>query len=144
MTLENTNGTFVFEKADDGTWQAASFSTSDAGATPLGEDETLNEAQVRSVLRRAASVTMRNPLGKEEKETYGLDDPSAVVTLETGDGPVTLRVGAKEPDDGSYVVKSSESDYYVEVASTSVSTLIETGRDAFIQMPTPEPDAGGS
>ena len=36
-----------------------------------------------------------------------MDAPNAEVALETGDKTVTLRVGAKDADAASYVVKSS-------------------------------------
>ena len=111
---------------------------------PLEEDETLNQAQVTPLLPRAASVSMKRPLGKEERDAYGMDEPSAVVTLETADKTVTLRVGAEGADDASYVVKSSESDYYVHVAATSVKALVDNGRDAFLKEPTPETESSGS
>ena len=90
---------------------------------------------------RAASTTMKKPLGKKEQDAYGMDQPNAVVTLETADRTVTLTVGAKDADDASYVVKSSESDYYVHVAATSVTALVENGRDAFVKQPTPEAES---
>ncbi len=136
MRLENANGTFVFRREGEDTWTMVEPAS-------LEEGESLNQAQVRSVLRRAASVTMREPLGKEEKDAYGLDEPTAVVTLETDDNPVTLYVGAKD-DDAGYVVKSSESDYYVLVATTAVSALVENGREAFVQEPTPLPESSDS
>ena len=144
MTLENENGTFVFDRQDEETWTMADSSTDEEGAVSLGEDEILNQSQVRSVLSRAASVTMKKPLGKQEQDAYGMDEPSAVVTLETADETVTLRVGAKDADDASYVVKSSESDYYVHVATTSLTALVENGRDAFIQVPTPQAESNDS
>jgi hypothetical protein len=125
MTLKNSNGTFVFEKADEGNWTLAD----------LAEDETLDETQVTSLLRRAAVVTMKAPLGREERPSYGMDAPNAVVALETGDATVTLRVGAKDADAASYVVKSSESAYYVHVAEFNVGALVENGRDDFLQEP---------
>jgi hypothetical protein len=135
MTLENSNGTFVFEKDDEGNWTLAD----------LAEDETLDETQVTSVLRRAATVTLKAPLGREERLSYGVDAPNAVVALETGDKTVTLRVGAKDTDAASYVVKSSESPYYVHVSEFSVKALVENGRDAFLkEPPTPEADSSES
>ncbi|MFW6082528.1 MAG: DUF4340 domain-containing protein [Chloroflexota bacterium] len=136
VTLENSQGRFVFERQDEETWAMVE--------PPLDDEESLDQTQVRTVLRRAASVTINKPLGKERKSDYGMDEPSAVVTFETGDGTFTLRVGAEDSDEGGYVVKSSESDYYVLVASTGVSALVENGRDAFIQEPTPEPDSDDS
>jgi hypothetical protein len=133
MTLENSNGTFVFEKDEEGNWTLVD----------LGDDETLDETQVTSLLRRAAAVTMKAPLGREEEPSYGMDAPNALVSLETNERTVTLRVGAKDADAASYVVKSSESPYYVHVAEPSVRALVENGRDAFLEEP-PTPEAESS
>jgi hypothetical protein len=139
MTLENTNGTFTFTRDDEGN-----------GSTDLGEvwtmeelaaDETLAEAKVTAVIRQAASVNMVRPLGKEEQATYGMDEPSAVVTLETDEKTITLRVGAKDLTDNSYVVISSESPYYVQVSEFNVKNLVENMRDDFLELPpTPTPE----
>jgi hypothetical protein len=137
MTLENGNGTFTFARDGEGTWTMEG----------LTADETLNEAQVNAVLRRGAFVTMVEPLGKTEQSTYGLDEPSAVVTLETTEKTVTLRVGARDPEDNSYVVISSESPYYVRIAEFGARELVEFTRDDFLQTeptPTVEGEAGGS
>jgi len=134
--LENANGTFVFERGDDDGWTMVE---------PEMEDgEVLNETQVEAVLRRGANVTMKSPLGTEEKDAYGLDDPTAEVALETADKTVTLTIGAKDEDDASYVVKSSESDYYVHVSTTSITALVQNDRDAFIREPTPEAESESS
>ena len=135
ITLQNAQGTFVFERLDDENWTMAD----------LAEGETLNQTQARSVLRRASRVTTKKPLGKEERASYEMDDPKAVVTLETADRTVTLRVGAKDADEASYVVKSSESDYYVHVAEASLTTLVQSDREAFLaEPPTPEAESNGS
>jgi hypothetical protein len=132
MTLENANGTFTFTKDDEGTW------TMDG----LAADETLDEAKVTSLIQRAATVNMIQPLGKEEQTAYGMDEPNAVVTLETKDKTTTLRVGAKEPDANRYTVISSESPYYVRVSEYSVKSLVEDMRDDFLQVPpTPTSEA---
>lgn len=132
MTLENTNGTFTFTKDDEGAW------TMDG----LAADETLDETKVTDSIRRAASVNMTNPLGKEEKAAYGMDEPNVVVTLKTDEKTITLRVGAQDPTDKSYVVISSESPYYVRVSEYSVKSLVENTRDDFLQEPpTPTPEA---
>lgn len=137
FTLQNANGTFTFKREGEETWTMVEPAT-------LEEDETLDQAQVRTVLRRAAAVTMKRPLGRDEQTTYGMDAPNAVVTLQTPNRTATLYVGAEDPDDASYVVKSSESDYYVHVAATGVSALVENGREAFIQEPTPQPESSDS
>jgi hypothetical protein len=132
MTLENANGTFTFTKDDEGTWIMGG----------LAADETLDEAKVASLIQRAASVNMTAPLGKEERAAYGMDEPNAVVRLEADDKTITLRVGAQDPDDKSYVVISSESPYYVRVSEYSVKDLVEKTRDDFFQEPpTPTPEA---
>lgn len=132
LTLENANGTFTFTKDDEGKWTMAE----------LAADETLNETEVTARVRQAASVNLIRPLGKEEKAAYGMDKPQAVVTLETGDKTITLRVGAKDAADNSYVVISSESPYYVRVSEYSVKSFVENTRDDFLQVPpTPTPEA---
>lgn len=132
MTLENANGEFVFKKDNEGNWTMEG----------LDADETLNETQVTSVLRPASSVNVTEPLGREKQADYGLDEPAAVVALETVTKTVTLRVGAQDPDDSSYVVKSSNSPYYVRVSEASLKTLVERAREGFLQKPpTPTPEA---
>lgn len=123
MRLENANGSFEFEKGRDGTWTMAD----------LADDESLNQAQVTALLRRAASVNLTRPLGKEEQPDYGLDEPNAVAALETMTDTVTLYVGAKVAEGGSYVVKSSQLPYYVEVSEPAVKALVENTRDSFLQ-----------
>ena len=131
LTLENANGTFTFTKDDEGTWTMSG----------LAVDETLDEAKVTSLIGQAAPVNMIEPLGKEEQAAYGMDEPNAVVTVETGDKTITLRVGAKEPDANRYVVISSESPYYVRVYEYSVKDFVEKTRDDFLQLPpTPTPE----
>jgi len=137
MTLENGNGTFAFARGGEGTWAMEG----------LAADEMLNEAQVNAVLRRGAFVTMVEPLGKTEQLSYGLDEPSAVVTLETAEKTVTLRVGARDAEDNSYVVISSESPYYARIAEFGARGLVEFTRDDFLQTeptPMPEGEAGES
>jgi hypothetical protein len=96
------------------------------------------------VLQKATTVTMVSPLGKEEQAGYGMDEPNAVVTLKTADKTVTLRVGAQDPGDNTYVVKSSESPYYVRVSDYAAQNLVENAGDDFLVVPpTPAPEAEG-
>jgi hypothetical protein len=133
LTLENGQGRFEFVKKEE------SWTLKD-----LAADETLDEASVQSLVNEARYTALLRPLGKEEQASYGLDEPRAVVTLQThgdeGDKTYTLRVGAQDPADSSYVVKSSESDYYVRVDEFTVKNLVEKGREDFLQQPpTPTP-----
>jgi len=131
VTLENENGAFVFTKSADNGW------TMDG----LEEGEEVNSNKISTVINKVSSIAMIRPLGAEEKESYGTDVPTATVTLEAGDQTVTLRVGSQDPDDNSYVIKTSESPYYVRVSKYVVQELVESGREDFIQPPpTPTPE----
>lgn len=133
LTLENANGTFGFTKEGE-TWVMED----------LAEGEILDQTAVETLINRAALVTMIEPLGTEEQDSYGLAAPDAVVTLQTrgdeaGERTYTLRVGAKDPDDNSYVVLSSESPYYVRVSEFAARDLVEQVREGFLELPpTPE------
>ncbi|MGA9351413.1 MAG: DUF4340 domain-containing protein [Anaerolineae bacterium] len=137
LTLQNENGRFEFEKDDAGTWTMKD----------LAIDETLNENNVTSLVNRVSSVQMLRPLGKEPQDDYGLETPNAVVTVETRDDEgntktYTIRVGAKDDEDNSYVVISSESPYYVRMSEYTVKDFVEKVRDDFLELPptpTPEP-----
>lgn len=138
LMLENQNGRFEFEKEGD-IWTMKGLS---AG-------ETLDQDRFKTLVNRAALITLTEPLGKTEKETYGLQQPSAVITLrthsnETGDRTYVLMVGAKDTTDNSYIVKSSESQYYVRVSEFTVKEFVEKTREGFLQLPptpTPTPEA---
>jgi hypothetical protein len=133
LTLENANGTFRFNKEGE-RWLMED----------LAEDEILDQTAAEALVNRVALVTMIEPLGTEEEDSYGLAVPNAVATLqirsdEGGDSTYTLRVGAKDPDDNSYVILSSESPFYVRVSEFAVRDLVEKDRDGFLELPpTPE------
>jgi hypothetical protein len=134
MTLENANGVFVFARDEENNW------TMDG----LAEDESLAQTEVTSAVWQASTLNMTSPLGKQVQADYGMDEPSAVATIETADKTITVWVGAKDPDDNSYVVHSSESPYYVRVSEYGVQSLVENARADFIEVPptpTPEGDA---
>jgi hypothetical protein len=134
ITLENGNGRFEFVK--DGTqWTLAGLSA----------DEALKSTMVESLVNRATSVSLLTPLGREEKDFYGLDEPKAIITIatqseEAGEKTHSLRVGAKYTEDQSYVLASSDSAYYVRVTELTVQDWIEKTRDDFLELPpTPTP-----
>lgn len=134
VTVENAQGTLKFEKEGEA-WTMAG----------LAEDETLNDGVVRSLVTRATSVSLLRPLGQEDLDVYGMQAPSAVATIHTqsesgGEETYVLQVGAQDAQDSSYVVKSSESPYYVRVHEFSVQDLVEKGREDFLELPpTPTP-----
>ncbi|MCL4298310.1 MAG: DUF4340 domain-containing protein [Anaerolineae bacterium] len=131
LTLENANGTFEFTK-DGEQWTMPG----------LAGDETFNENNFTSLFSQASGIRMTRPLGKTEDPAYGLDKPQAVLTLKTADKTYTLSIGTKDETDNTYVVKSSESPYYVRVSEGLVNTFLEKKRDDFLQAPpTAEPTA---
>ncbi len=139
VTLENENGTFVFVR-EETVESAEGEAAVEAPWTMEGlePDETLASTRVTAMIRQAATINIAAPLGREEEAAYGLDDPVAVATLVLADKTVTVRVGA-QMDDG-YVVKSSESPYYVQVAEFGVQNLVDNGREDFLEIePTPTP-----
>ena len=130
VTLENAQGTFVLVRDGD-TWTLAD----------LGEGEEIAPGKTNALVRNATSLTVLEPLGKTEQVSYGLAEPKAVVTLEMQDGTVhTLTVGAESAEGDSYVVKYSDSPYYVRVASYAVKAMVENGHQDFLrEPPTPVP-----
>jgi hypothetical protein len=135
LTLENANGTYAFAKDEAGTWAMAG----------LSGEETLNEGEVSALVTRISSVRMQRPLGQAEEPGYGIDDPQAVVTVQTRDEEGAtethvLVVGTKDPEDSTYVVKASTSPYYVRVAEFSVQDFVEEAREDLIELP-PTPTA---
>jgi hypothetical protein len=134
FSLENGNGYFEFEKSDEA-WTMVG----------LASDETLDTNAITSLISRVSSVRMLRPLGVEAKEEYGLQAPNAVLVLHARgeEGTQTtymLHVGAKSEEDNSYVLKSSESPYYVRVAEYTAKDWVEKTRQGFLeQPPTPEP-----
>jgi hypothetical protein len=133
LTLDNRNGTFEFQKVGE-EWTMAG----------LAEDETLSQSSVTSLLSRAASVRMLRPLGTEPAPSYGMDAPSAVLVLraQSPEGTATtytLQVGSRSTDN-SYVLKSSDSPYYVRVAEFTAQDWVEKDREGFLELPpTPAP-----
>ncbi len=121
LILENANGTFEFEKEGE-SWTL----------TDLAEDETFNEASLTSLLNQAGSVQMTAPVGTEAEAGYGLDDPQAVVTLETDDQTYTLTIGAQDEATSDFFVSSSESPYIVRVAEFTGNNFVTKTRDDFL------------
>ncbi|HRT32192.1 MAG TPA: hypothetical protein P5211_07285, partial [Anaerolineae bacterium] len=65
---------------------------------------------------------------------YGMASPNAVVTLKTADQVITLTIGAKTAS-GNYVVKSSNSEYFVETTAYTIEKLVTSARADFIAQP---------
>lgn len=132
--LQNAAGSFRFERSDAG-W------TSPA----LGDGEAVDQERVTDFVGRFSSLRMRQPLGTEPPDDAGLDRPAAVVRIELSPdedgaaGGLEFIIGAGGDDD-AYVVKSADSEYYVEVSSFTLADLVDAGRSTFVMAD----DAGGS
>jgi len=131
-TLENANGTFEFTKEGE-EWTMSG----------LGEGETASSNTISSLISRAASVRMLRPLGTELQPSYDMSNPNAalVVRARSAEGTettYTLQVGAQSEQDGTYVIKSSESPYYVRVAEYTVQDWVEQTREDLLEEPTTE------
>jgi len=137
-SLENGNGQFDFtrDSAQD-----------DWTMSELAADEFLEQSAVTSLLSQVSSVRMVRPLGKQEQQEYGLDEPSAVLVVHTRDendelSEYQLYVGTQDTKANTYIVKSSESPYYVEVAAYVVEGWIAKTREDFLVLPpTPTTEA---
>ncbi|MBC7242499.1 MAG: DUF4340 domain-containing protein [Anaerolineae bacterium] len=133
FTVQNAQGTFRFRKDEAGKWSLEG----------LAAGETLDENTVKVLLGRLEAWWMMEPLGKTEKPEYGFDQPSAVITVEAkdeagGSRTYTVTVGARQ-EDNSYVIRSSESPYYVRVSAFSAEDFVNKGRQDFLVQPTPTP-----
>ena len=127
FALDNTQGAFRLEKNDEEGWVVAG-----------GEDDrALDQEKVTSLVGRLASLRLLRPLGKGEPEGYGLGEPVSQITIGTqaggGNGDeIVLHIGAKFEDESAFVVKSSESSYYVLVADVAVADVIEQGLESLL------------
>ena len=133
--LVNAAGRFRFERSDGG-W-----------TSPVpGAGEVLDQDRVTAFVDRVSTLRMRRPLGTEPPGDYGLAERAAVVRLALspdGDGEartLELLILAGGDDDYDYVVKSSDSEYYVEVPSFTLADLVDAGRSTFVTAD----DTGGS
>lgn len=137
FTLKNQNGEFTLTKDAQAAWQLVGLSSG----------ETLDANKATSLVNSAASLRMTKPLGKTADAAWGLAQPVATVTMQVKSGDqtktITLTVGAKDATDNSYVVKSSESEYYARVAEFSVQELVGRDHAGFlVATPTPAVPAG--
>jgi hypothetical protein len=137
FSLANSNGQWNFTVDDKGAWAMEG----------LASGEQLDANQVKALINQITSLRMTRPLGKTDDPAYGLAQPAALLTLKAKSGDAqkvyTLAIGTKDAVDSSYVVKLSDSPYYVRVAEFSVRDLVEKKRDGFLQVPpTAQPSAG--
>lgn len=133
LTIQNANGTIAFAKDVSGTWAMQGLAS--------GEVFAVNN--LTTDLTRLASLSLSRPLGKQAKPEYGMDPPLATVSITAKDDAgsektYTLLIGAKDESDNTYVIKSSESEYYVRAPFYTVDDFANRSRAAFLS-PTPTP-----
>ncbi len=132
LTVTNAQGTVDFTRPTTDTWTLAG----------LAEGETFNQNNLTTVLTRLNNFTMIRPLGKTDQPDYGLATPAATVTIQTqpagGEAKtITLVIGPQNPETQNHVVKSSDSEYYVEVAGFGVENFVTRSRTDYLLAPDP-------
>lgn len=130
LTVENAQGKLQFTRPTTDTWTLSD----------LAAGEVFNQNNLTSLVTRLSGFNMVKPLGKTAKPDYGMDSPSATVTIVAqpagGEAKTTtLTIGQPITGTQNYVAKSSDSDYYVEVASFSVENFINRGRTEYLTQP---------
>jgi hypothetical protein len=130
VTIENANGQLDFTKVSTDTWTLAG----------LSEGESFNQNNFETILTRLSGINLVAPVGKEVQPEYGLDTPSASVTVVTqpagGEAKtLTFTIGAKDEAGNNYYAKSSESDFVVKIASFTGDQFVNDTRERYLQPP---------
>lgn len=150
IRVENVNGTFDFLKTGEA-WSLEG----------LTEAEVFNETGFNAILNGVTNVRMTAPLATEPQEAWNMDEPSATITvtvLEEVAPPAaeataeataeptfveqtyTLVIGGGQTEASEYVIKSSESAFYVAISVPS-STAFRTLERATVVTAAPEATA---
>jgi hypothetical protein len=138
LNIQNASGKLSFTRVNTTTWTLDGLTGS----------EVFNQNNFSTVLTRLGTMQMIGPVGKEAKPEYGLDKPSAVISVtyqapnEAAKG-LTLTVGAKDADGKNYYAKSSASDFFVKIATFTLDQFVTDTRDRYLQPP-PTPAASSS
>ncbi len=135
VAITTITDTLTFQRVSTDTWQMDG----------LASNETFNPSRLETILSRVASLYMVRPLGKTPKPEYGMDKPTAILTLTLKSdvsslAPLVLTIGARDDKDSTYVVKSSQSPWYARVNAFVLEEIVNARREDFIQQPaTPTP-----
>jgi len=134
VTLDNPNGSFLFERVDDSTWKMDG----------VPSDRELNQNSFTGLASRISSLRLEEPVAllKDTSPEYGLDDPQAVVTASVAgenQRTVTISIGAMTDDEKFYYASSSESDYIVKLTKLNAETFLNKALEDFLVQPTPVP-----
>jgi Domain of unknown function (DUF4340) len=155
LTVQNAQGTFNFKKVN-GAW------TLDG----LAAGEIANASSIQNIVSQAASISLTTPIGTTDQDRFKMKTPTATVTLavesqatpasqfsapfqgtptpslvtpQTVRSSYSLLFGAKQ-DGGEYVLKSSQSTFYVQVGASTAEAFANLKR-ADLLTPPPTPTA---
>ncbi|HLA43456.1 MAG TPA: DUF4340 domain-containing protein [Aggregatilineales bacterium] len=145
VKVENPNGTFEFSKQGDN-WTMTSPEA----------DRDIDSSKISSFIGQITTLRMQEPVSREADDVYGLDTPQAAITIQVQEPvedtdpeddvtpePVittyTYEIGTEQED--GYIVKSSESDYYVRIAAGVATVIIDKTLDNFLIELPPTPEA---
>lgn len=154
LRLDNSHGSFSFQR-DGEAWFYD------------GADEAVDEVQMASLLRNAASIRMAAPLGRQARDEYGLDNPQITLrvwhrqAVETADEATddeatddesdqaaeaqveytetsyALTVGAEQTD-GNFALQSSTNDYIALARPAVVNAFADVSHETLMP-PAEEP-----
>jgi hypothetical protein len=158
LRVKNAQGVFEFSKVS-GTWTL----------NGLAQGEVLKTDSVTGLLGQITSISTTLPLGLKAQDQYKMNPPAVSVTLliretvqasatptvamqplvasptalvqptaQTIETTFTLDFGAKLAD-GNYVLKSSQSAYYIEVATSVAEAFLNLKRADLLVPPTATP-----
>lgn len=128
VTVENKSGKYRLEKSDTGEWRLGD----------LAKNEELDRGVVDEFVHGAAAISLEEPVGRTVTAEQGLTTPTVRVTLSTGKAEggkkpaqtkdISFAVGNHIDTGNRYYVKSSDSEFVVQVADYNVKRFVEKGR----------------
>lgn len=133
VKLKNAKGEIALEKnPQDNKWVESSIT------------KPLKSSVVTDIVKKAREINLETPVGKTIKPEYGLDNPTAMITMVTGTATTagmpplktlshTIKIGKKLDGENRYYVKASTSEYVVKVANWGVTPLVEKGKADLIE-----------
>ncbi len=123
IELNNNSGRFVLER-NNGKWLYDG----------LEEGEIFDQSGMDTFLVQVSSIRMVSPLGKTFNDSYGLNNPQAVLSVSTNnEGELqehSFTVGSQSGD--NYIVSASSSEYYALVSAYNGNNLVEKTHSDFI------------
>ncbi len=153
LRVQNAQGAFEFKKVN-GAWTLVG----------LANGETVNAQSIQNLVSQVSSMSLKAPIGTAEQDRFKMKTPTATVTLTTesqaapatpgaqlnapfkptSTPPIatpqivqteyTLTFGAKL-DSGDYVLRSSQSTYYVQVAASTAEAFVNLKRADLLAPP---------